>query len=144
MAEAKTQPTDASVDDFLEAIAEPRRRADAKAVDALMRELSGEAPQMWGSSIVGYGRYDQVYANGRTAPWPRIGFSPRKSALVLYLMPGFEAHAELLQRLGRHTTGQSCLYLKKLDDADPAALRELIADSLEQMRRKYPPAKATR
>lgn len=140
MAEAKTQPTGASVDAFFDAIPDPRRRADARAVDALMRELSGEAPHMWGSSIVGYGRYDQVYANGRTAPWPRIGFSPRKAALVLYLMPGFEQQAGLLARLGRHTTGRSCLYLKALADVDATVLRALVADSLARMRQKYPPS----
>jgi hypothetical protein len=135
MAEPKTQKTQASVKAFLDAVPDERRRRDAKAVDALMREVSGEKPALWGPSIVGYGSYTLRYANGSTADWPLIGFSPRKAALVLYIMPGFDGYEALMQRLGKHTTGKSCLYLKSLADVDLAVLRELVAESVAHMRR---------
>lgn len=138
MAEPKTQPTQASVDAFLAAVPEPARRRDAQALDRLLREVSGEAPVMWGSSIVGYGRYEVAAAGGRSVAWPIVGFSPRKTALTLYLMPGFEGHDTLLRRLGRHTVGKSCLYLKKLDDAEPAVLRQLLELSIAAMRARHP------
>lgn len=138
MAANKTQPTDASVDDFLDTIEPEQRRADAKAVCALMARLSGEPPVMWGTSIVGFGRYAYAYESGRKGEFLRIGFGARKTALVLYLIGGFPQHADLLAKLGRHSTGASCLYLKKLADADPAVLEELIAASLAYMAEKYP------
>jgi hypothetical protein len=133
----KTLPTDASVDDFVAAVEAPGRRADAQALLALMREITHDPGQMWGPSIVGFGRYHYVYASGREGDWPKIGFSPRKSNLVLYIMPGFAGYDELLQRLGKHKTGSSCLYLNKLADVDPAVLRELIAAAWEEMGRRY-------
>ena len=131
--EPKTKPTNASVADFLDAVEHPGRREDGKVIAAMMAEASGETAVMWGPTIVGYGSY-----KGPTGDWPRIGFSPRKANLVLYLMPGFEAHADLLGRLGKHKTGASCLYLNRLADVDMGVLRELASASIRMMREKYP------
>jgi hypothetical protein len=128
----KTRPTDASVEAFLAAVPGAGRRTDAQALDALMREVTGEAPVMWGPSIVGYGAY-----RGSTGDWPVTGFSPRKANMVIYLMPGFEGRSEQLARLGKHKTGKSCLYLGRLADADSGVLRTLVADSVSAVRAKY-------
>ncbi len=132
MAEAKTQVNDASVTEFLDRQPEPRR-TDCHEVAALMKAATGEEPKMWGAAIVGFGRYLYKYESGREGEWPIIGFSPRKNDLTLYLMPGFEGREELLARLGKHKTGKSCLYLKKLADADRAVLIELIERSVAAM-----------
>ncbi|MGY0008070.1 DUF1801 domain-containing protein [Micromonospora sp. I033] len=122
-----TVPTDASVDDFLAAVPDDRRRADAERLCALLREVTGEPPVMWGPSIVGFGSYHYVYASGHTGDWPLVGFSPRKQQLVLYLVGGFEErYPSVLARLGPHKTGKGCLYLKRLDAVDESALRELV------------------
>jgi hypothetical protein len=131
--EPKTKPTGASVADFLEAVEHPGRREDGKIIAALMAEASGEKAVMWGPSIVGYGTY-----KGPTGDWPRIGFSPRKANLVLYLMSGMDGYADLLARLGKHKTSVACLYLNRLADVDMAVLRELVVGSLNAMREKYP------
>jgi len=136
MAEAKTRPTKESVAAFLAAIPDEQRRKDGQAVAKLLREVTGEKPVLWGSNIVGFGTYVYDYADGREGEWPIVGFSPRKSELVVYIMPGFERHADLLSRLGRHRTGKSCLYLKKLSDADPAVLKELVSRSVAAMEKK--------
>ena len=138
MADTKTKPTAASVEDFLSAVEPAPRREDARAICALMQRLSGEAPRLWGGTMVGFGSYHYRYASGREGNAFRIGFSPRKGALVLYIMDGFPGHAALLDRLGRHTTGKSCLYLKKLADVDLGVLEELVAASLRHMRELYP------
>lgn len=134
----KTLPTAASVDDFIAAVESPGRRADAQTLLGLMRELTGEPGQMWGPSIVGFGSYHYVYASGRAGDWPRIGFSPRKANLVLYIMPGFAGYTELLAQLGPHRTGSSCLYLNRLAQLDVGVLRELIAAAWADMARRYP------
>ncbi|MEU0566809.1 DUF1801 domain-containing protein [Nonomuraea sp. NPDC005983] len=122
-----TVPTDASVDDFLAAVSDERRRADAERLCAILCEVTGEPAVMWGPSIVGFGSYRYTYASGRTGDWPLAGFSPRKQHLVVYLVGGFEErHASVLARLGPHGTGRGCLYLKRLNDVDESALRELI------------------
>lgn len=132
--EPKTKPTDVPVADFIAALDNPRRRADAEAVAALLAEVSGEEPVMWGPSIIGYGSY-----RGPTGDWPRIGFSPRKANLSLYVtMPGSDAHAPLLARLGKHKTSVACLYVNKLDDIDLGVLRELAAQTVAAMNEKYP------
>ena len=138
MAAIKTIATPAGVDAYLESVEPEARRADAKAVCAIMARLSGEPPVMWGGSIVGFGRYAYAYDSGRTGEAMRIGFSARKSALVLYIIGGFPRHEAILARLGKHTTGKSCLYLKRLSDADPAVLEELIAASLAHMAKTNP------
>jgi hypothetical protein len=134
MAEPKTRPTGASVTAFLDAVDDPQRRADAKAVLKLMKSLSGLKAEMWGTSIVGFGRQDLEYADGRTLDWPLIGFSPRKANLVLYLMDGYDDYAAMLAKLGKHKTGRSCLYVNKLADVDMKVLEDLIKASLEPRR----------
>lgn len=134
MAEPKTQATTASVADFLAAVPDPDRRADCLAVTELMRAVTGVEPEMWGPSIVGFGRYRYRYASGREAEWPLAGFSPRKQNLTLYVMAGFDGEDALLARLGKHTTGKSCLYLKRLADVDRAVLRELVERSVAHVR----------
>lgn len=122
-----TVPTGASVDNFLAAVPDDRRRADAERLCALLGEVTGEAPVMWGPSIVGFGTYRYTYAGGRTGDWPLVGFSPRKQQLVVYLVGGYEErYPSVLARLGPHKTGKGCLYLKRLDDVDESALRELV------------------
>ena len=126
MAENKTQRTSASVAAFLAAIPDPQRQRDAKALAALLRKATGKAPAMWGSSIVGYGQMTYAGSNGRTVEWFPVGFSPRKTALVVYLMGGLQAHAGLLAELGPHTVGGGCLYLKRFEEIDTAVLTRLI------------------
>jgi hypothetical protein len=140
VSDAKTRPTDQSVDQFLESLPDERQRQDSRAVVALMREVTGAEPRMWGESIVGFGVYRYRYASGREGDWLVTGFSPRKQNLTLYLSYGFEQHAELLARLGKHKLGKACLYLKRLDDVDQAALRELIERSVDEVRRANAPA----
>lgn len=132
MAEPKTRPTGASVTAFLDAVDHPQRRTDAKIVVKLMKELTGLKAEMWGPSIVGFGRQDLTYANGSMLDWPLLGFSPRKANLVLYLMDGYEDYAAMLAKLGKHKTGRSCLYLNKLADVDIKVLADLIKASLKR------------
>ncbi len=138
MAENKTKPTGVSVDEFLDAVPDPQHRADAKAVRALMERLSGEPATMWGPGIVGFGRYHYRYDSGREGEFCRIGFSPRAKEFVLYMVDGFGSHPQLMARLGRHKTGKSCLYVKRLSDIDMNVLERLIAASLAHMREMYP------
>jgi hypothetical protein len=134
-AEPKTRPTDASVPDFIAVVENPRRRADAEVVNALMTEVSGEPAVLWWPSIIGYGSY-----RGPTGDWPIIGFSPRKANLVLYVSRDFEGADDLLARLGKHKTSVGCLYVNRLDDLDPAVLRELVERSVARMRTANPGA----
>ena len=133
MAEPKTKATKASVAAFLAAIPDEQRRKDCKAVAKLMQEATGEKPVLWGANIVGFGAYRYKYASGREGDWPVAAFSPRKGDLTLYIMPGFEPFADLMARLGKHKTGRSCLYLKRLEDVDLAVLKELIGKSVQAM-----------
>ncbi|MCX7359641.1 MAG: DUF1801 domain-containing protein [Alphaproteobacteria bacterium] len=132
MAEPKTKPTKASVAAFLSAIEHEQRRKDAKAVDKIMRDVTGKKPVMWGDAIVGYGSYET-----KSGDWPRLGFSPRKANLVLYIMPGFKEAAPILKKLGKHKIGGSCLYINKLADVDEASLRALVKASWENMAAKH-------
>jgi hypothetical protein len=126
MAENKTQRTKASVPDFLAAIPDPQRRKDAKALAALMRQATGEKGAMWGTAIVGYGDCTYEGSGGRMVDWFPVGFSPRKAALVVYLMGGLKADADLLPKLGRHKVGGGCLYLDRFDEVDLQVLTRLI------------------
>lgn len=132
MAEPKTKPTKASVAAFLSAVENDQRRNDAKAVDKIMRDVTGKKPVMWGTAIVGYGSYET-----KSGDWPRLGFSPRKANLVLYIMPGFKEAASLLKKLGKHKVGGSCLYINKLEEVDAGVLRDLVAASWADMADKY-------
>ncbi len=129
MAENKTQPTDASVEDFLDAATPARRRDDGKALAEIFRDVTGTEPVMWGPSIVGYGSYRYVSpANPRNqGNWPKTGFSPRKAQLSIYGIKDLPEGAALLPSLGRYTEGAGCVYVKKLDDIDLDVLRRLIA-----------------
>ena len=138
MPENKTQPTPVSVADFIAAVPDPLRRADAETLVALLGERSGEPATMWGPSIIGFGRYRYTYDSGRSGEMCRIGFSPRKAETVLYLTDGFPSHGELMARLGKHRTGKSCLYIKRLSDIDMAVLTQLVDDSLNWMDATYP------
>lgn len=134
MAAAKTVPTDASVPDFLAAIPDPRRRGDAEAVCELMSKVTDTPPVLWGTSIVGFGERTLTAANGKQSTWMEVGFSPRKTATVLYLMDGYEQRGDQLARLGPHTIGKACLYLKRLSDVDLDVLEELISASVDEIR----------
>jgi hypothetical protein len=137
MAQLKTRPGDGDVEAFLAGIEPPNRREDCRTVVALMREVTDEAPVMWGDGIVGFGRYHYVYESGREGDWFLTGVSPRKRALTVYIMAGFDGYEELLAGLGRHTTGVSCLYVKRLDEIDLDVLRELIERSVAEVRERY-------
>ena len=137
MSEPKTKPTDASVEGFLATVEPARRREEGRTLCALMQAVSGEAPVMWGPSIVGFGRYANVTGNGKSADWPRMGFSPRKAALTLYLASTPQTEA-MLARLGPHTTSVACLYIKRLDQADMGVLHDLCVASWDEMKRRYP------
>jgi hypothetical protein len=134
MAELKTRETGASVAAFLDAIPDDARRADCRQVSEIMRKATGAEPRMWGPSIVGFGNYRYQGASGETA-WFLTGFSPRKQNLTLYIMAGFARYPALMRTLGKHKTGKSCLYLKRLADVDPGVLAELIAASIEHLQR---------
>jgi hypothetical protein len=127
----KTQKTGASVDEFLESVQNSRRREDGFAVLAMMREITGLEPEMWGPSIIGFGDYHYKYDSGREGDFFLTGFSPRKQSLTLYIMGGLEGHENLLGKLGKHRTGAACLYINRLADVDVDVLRELIRISFE-------------
>lgn len=131
----KTAPTDGSVEQFLNGIEDERQRADAFELLRIFSEVTGEEPVMWGDSIVGFGQYHYRYASGREGDWLLTGFSPRKQALTLYIMAGFDRYDGLLKDLGRYKTGKSCLYVKRLDDVDLDTLKTLIAESAAHVAR---------
>jgi hypothetical protein len=137
MAEIKTKKNDASVEDFVNNVADETRRDDCRAVIKLMQKATGEKPKMWGASIIGFGTYTYKYASGQTGDWPLVGLSPRKTNLTLYLMDGFANYDELMAKLGKHKTGKSCLYLNKLADVDLKVLRQLIEQSVIHLREKH-------
>lgn len=132
----KTLPTTVDPVAFVGA-ATANRVADGKRLLALFSEVTGLRPQMWGGSIVGYGRYEYRYDSGREGEWFLTGFSPRKAALSIYIMPGYRDLGPLLERLGKHKTGKSCLYINKLTDIDVAVLAEIVADGIAHMRTHY-------
>ena len=140
-AELKTKATEVGVADYIAALPEPARRADAAKLDELYRRVTGFEPKMWGPSIIGYGSYSYKYESGREGTSCRAGFSPRKAAHVLYVLDGMAESAPvaaLLGKLGKHTTGKGCLYIKKLADVDVAVVEQLVALSWERMKAQYP------
>lgn len=137
MPENKTQATDMNVDDFI-ASASPDKKSDAEQLIAILQNITNEKPVMWGPSIIGFGRYHYKYDSGCQGDSAMIGFSPRKRELVIYIVPGFEPFQALLAKLGKHKTGQSCLYIKRLSDINLGVLTELMAESVKLMRSKYP------
>ena len=137
MAELKTKKTKKSVAAFLKGVEGDQKRADAQALLKLMKRVTKMAPTMWGDSIVGFGSYHYVYDSGREGDWFITGFSPRKRKLTLYLMSGFPQHARLMKKLGKYTTGMSCLYLNSLDDIDLGVLEELVKESVKHIKKTY-------
>jgi hypothetical protein len=137
MAEMKTRATDGNVETFLAAVSDEARREDCFRVLEIMKRVTGDEPKLWGAGMVGFGSYHYRYDSGREGDWFVTGFSPRKANLTLYIMAGLDRYTELLERLGKFKTGKSCLYVKKLADVDEAVLTELIAASVENMRRTY-------
>ena len=137
MGELKTKANSDSVDDFLNAIEDPKKKADIDYVLTMMREVTGNEPKMWGGSIVGFDSYHYKYDSGREGDWFITGFSPRKQALTLYIMAGFNKYEELLSQLGKYKTGKSCLYIKKLEDVDKKVLKDLVQSSVQYMRDKH-------
>ena len=135
MAEMKTKKNDQSVEAFLNGIADERMRQDCFTVLNLMKQVTGAEPKMWGTSIVGFGDYHYKYESGREGDWFLTGFSPRNQNLTLYIMAGFARYDELMKKLGKHKTGKSCLYIKKIDDIDLSVLEELVKQSVTHMTR---------
>ena len=133
MAELKTKPTDQSVEAFLNSLSDEKKRQDSFTLLDLMKKVTGAEPKMWGSSIIGFGDYHYTYASGREGDWFLTGFSPRKQNLTVYITAGFNQYESLLKKLGKHTTGKSCLYIKKLEDIDLPTLKTLIEQSVRHM-----------
>lgn len=134
MTQLKTQPTDASVEDFLNGIEDETKRADCKQIAKWMQSATRSKPVLWGENIIGFGRHVYHYASGNEAIWFQIGFSPRKQNITLYLMCGFEPLQSLMQQLGKYKMGKACLYIKRLADVDTDVLRSLITESVKAMR----------
>lgn len=129
--EPKTRETDASVEDFLNSIENPERRADGSRVLEMFNRLTGLEPKMWGPAIVGYGSYEITYSDGRKLDWMMTGFSPRKQNMTLYVICGSPKQPELLAKLGKHTSSVSCLYIKRLSDIDEKVLERIIKDAFQ-------------
>lgn len=140
MAKLKTTPNDLNVEDFLNAVEHDTRREDSFVVLQMMKDITGEAPQMWGTSIIGFGNYHYKYDSGREGDWFLTGFSPRKQSLTIYMMGSASASSreEILSRLGKHKTGRGCLYINKLTDVDLEVLAELIRAGVAVLKEKYP------
>lgn len=137
MAENKTQPTDQSVKIFIDSLDDQQKISDSYSILELMKDVTGCEPKMWGPSIIGFDQYHYKYESGREGDWMKVGFSPRKRELSIYVMSGFKKHDELMKKLGKYRTGKSCLYVKKLDDIDMNVLRELVEESVKYVDEKY-------
>jgi hypothetical protein len=133
--ELKTKLNDASVEDFINAVEDETIRADCFEIAKLMKQVTKAEPKMWGSSIVGFGSYHYKGASGREGDWMLVGFSPRKQNLTLYIMAGFDRYDQLMKKLGKFSTGKSCLYIKKLADVDKKVLKELVGESVQYMKK---------
>ena len=138
MADLKTKANDANPMEFLNAVEPMQRREDGLLLNTLFQETTGWKPRMWGSSIVGYGAYDYTYASGRSGRWMATGFSPRKAQLSIYIMPGYQDFGPILDRLGPHSIGKSCLYIRRLDKVDREVLRELVAEGVKRLSEIWP------
>ena len=137
MAKNKTTVTDSSVEEFINNVADPKKRIDSLRAIEIYRNITGHNPKMWGPSIIGFGSYHYKYESGHEGDAPIGGFSPRKDSLVFYFTPEPEIRKPLLEKLGKHKTGKSCVYVKKLDDIDLAVLDELIESTVEYVRKRY-------
>ena len=134
-AELKTKKNEASVEDFINQIEDETVREDCRKIAEMMQKATKAEPKMWGANIVGFGTYNYKYASGREGEWMEVGFSPRKANLTLYIMSGFTEYDELLAKLGKYKTGKSCLYIKDLNDVDEKVLKQLIENSVENVRK---------
>jgi|SRR5687767_10699250 hypothetical protein len=137
MAENKTKPTDASVEDYIASRANTQQHADCRELMVLFKKVTGHSPRMWGPSMVGYGSYRYTYESGRTGEAPLTGFAIRGRELVVYLVAESEEQRSLLSRLGKHKMGKSCLYFKQLADLDRSALEKLVVGSIAGVKRRY-------
>lgn len=138
MAQNKTQPTSVSVGDFLDNVTPDQKRADAKQLDQLFREVTGFNPVMWGPSIIGYGQYHYRYDTGREGDFLATGFSPRKANFSVYIMPGYADFGDILDRIGKYKLGKSCFYFNKFADIDTDVLAELIRAGLDDLDKRWP------
>lgn len=136
-AQNKTKPTEIMAEDFIASIDHPGRRADGMALLHLFNKITELKPKMWGVSIIGYGRYAYKYQSGHEGEYMLTGFSPRKAAISIYILPGYRDLSEPLSRLGKYKTGKSCLYINKLADIDMAVLEEIVQEGLRYMRKNY-------
>lgn len=132
MADIKTKVNEASVDEFLNTVADEQKRQDCVEIIKIMQQVTKQAPKMWGSAIIGFGSYHYKYESGREGDMPQIAFSPRKQSITFYIGVGDDADNPLLKKLGKYTTAKVCLYIKKLADVDRNVLQELIAESFEK------------
>jgi hypothetical protein len=137
MVKLKTRPTDGSVKEFLEAVEHPTRKADGLELLEIMKEVTHEEPVMWGASIIGFGTFHYKYASGREVDWMKVGFSPRKRSLTVYLTPGLDDIDDLREKLGKHRVGKGCLYINKLEDVDMEVLKKIIKKSKEVLEQRY-------
>lgn len=133
----KTTPTTASVTDYVKSVKDTTKRKDLKTIMAMMRRATGNRAKMWGASLVGFGRYEYKYASGREGEFFLTGASPRAQNLAIYIMPGFSKYGALMKKLGKHSTGKSCLYIKRLSDIDEGVLETLIERSVRDMKKQY-------
>jgi len=138
ISDLKPKQNEKSVDDFINKIEDPKKQEASKRILEILKDISRKKAEMWGDSIIGFGKYHYKYATGREGDWMRIGFSPRKQYLTLYIIDGFDKHTKLLEKLGKYKTGKSCLYIKKLQDIDINILKELLEKSLQNMNKLYP------
>lgn len=135
--ENKITENDASVEAFLNQVADEKKKADSFAIKTMMERLTGEPAKMWGTAIIGFGNYHYKYDSGREGDFMKVGFSPRAQNISLYIMPGFDRYEDYMSKLGKYKTGKSCLYVKKLEDIDSSVLEKLIKDSYDYMTEKY-------
>ncbi|GGE35619.1 hypothetical protein GCM10011360_24330 [Primorskyibacter flagellatus] len=138
MSSQKTEPTGQSPVSYLASVAPPRRAAEGHALLDLFGRVTGWTARMWGPAIIGFGRYDYTYASGHSGSWFATGFSPRKAALTIYIMPGYQDYSPILARLGPHRLGKSCLYITRLDAVDQDALSDLIRAGLADLAKLWP------
>jgi hypothetical protein len=138
MPEQKTKSTNASVEAFINKVSDEHTRDDCYKLIDIMKEVTGEEPVMYGTSIIGFGKYHYKYESGHEGDSCLTGFSPRKQNISIYVMPGFQEHENLLKTLGKHKAGKGCLYVKRLHDIDTSVLKVLIGKSVQWLKKKYP------
>ncbi len=137
MSEPKTKATEASVDDFIDALKSEQQRDDARSVCKMMQSVAKKKPVLWGTSIIGFGTYPMVYASGKTLDWPILAFSPRKDKTTIYLTGDFDGKSALLKKLGKHKMSGGCLHFKSLDDLHVPTLKALLNGTYKYMKKKY-------